>query len=623
MDDYKIIHDASKYLYELNKSYIEWDEDESFLDSKSLGLLKIIYNVHSSKISTKIIYSCWLILNKYKDYLDIDFNEVPEPEYTIEEVDEETDNKFSFKNGIILLKNITPCFQELLNKNQLVINNTVEITPSLIIKVIEFYSKKLLSIDIESKKQINIYLNSLGDTNFEKVFEDKELKVVLKPFQEVGVAFLMLNKKALLGDEMGLGKTVQSISAIELTKSYPALIVAPVTLKYGWKKEIERFTNRKVSIIGENCQENSDYYIVNYESLHKYKDVIKKRGIKSIVFDESHHLKNSDAKRTMVASEISKGIEYRFALTGTAVLKCPYDLLSQIKIIGKIECFENDDKFIENFCRPKNSKYNFDKNGSSNLYKLSKIIRENFFLRRTKKEVLKYLKPKKRNIIPISINSKEVRNDKISGLSSMLTPRYKLSEMENLRKNVTKEKTPIITEWIKNFLLSGKKLVVFAYHRDLQASLIKSFPNACRIIAEDNDKERFKNQELFQNDLTANLIICSLKCSSTGINLTASSNVFFAEMGWCSAINDQAEDRCHRIGQEDDVNIWYSIAKNTIEEHIWKICENKRVVYNKIYDDDFCSSDEDECIDNEDKLTISIFNEILTSIENDKLKVAS
>jgi SNF2 family DNA or RNA helicase len=131
-------------------------------------------------------------------------------------------------------------------------------------------------------------------------------------------------------------------------------------------------------------------------------------------------------------------------------------------------------------------------------------------------------------------------------------------------------------EWIEAFLESGEKLVVFTRHREIGDRLLEAFVAAAvatgRIAADARTREIAR----FQEDPACRLIVCSLDAAGVGITLTAASNVAFLEMGWTPATHDQAEDRVHRIGQQNAVTAWYILAADTIDERIAAVVERKR-----------------------------------------------
>ncbi len=140
--------------------------------------------------------------------------------------------------------------------------------------------------------------------------------------------------------------------------------------------------------------------------------------------------------------------------------------------------------------------------------------------------------------------------------------------------------------WIHDFLSSGEPLVVFARHREIQHAVLERFPDALHVLGEDSQRARDQAVRAFQGtESTANRpIVCSIEVAGQGITLTRSSNVAFLELDWTPAKHDQAEDRCHRIGQHDAVNATYVLAAGTIDETIATLLERKRAVIGAVTD---------------------------------------
>jgi SWI/SNF-related matrix-associated actin-dependent regulator of chromatin subfamily A-like protein 1 len=140
--------------------------------------------------------------------------------------------------------------------------------------------------------------------------------------------------------------------------------------------------------------------------------------------------------------------------------------------------------------------------------------------------------------------------------------------------------------WIHDFLSSGEPLVVFARHREIQRALLERFPRALHVLGEDSHGARDQTVRTFQaaERDEHRLIVCSIEVAGQGITLTRSSNVAFLELDWTPAKHDQAEDRCHRIGQQDAVNATYLLAADTIDETIATLLERKRAVIGAVTD---------------------------------------
>ncbi len=443
----------------------------------------------------------------------------------------------------------------------------------------------------------------------------------LRPFQKAGVEYVLKAKRAFIADEMGLGKTVQALAALEADKAFPALVVCPATLKYNWEREATKWLpKRSISVIGKEENFNSDVTIINYDLLKKYQEELKSKHFIAIIFDESQYCKNYKAQRTQLATELAKGCRLRLALTGTPILNRPQELLSQLQILDRINDMGGFWEFAKRYCGAIKTRYGWDFSGSANTEELHKKLRETCYIRRDKKEVLPELPEKTRVKIPMEIDNKTEYKNAEKDLISFLQKKaiedqefkeslkgktdeeqkqlkkqredqtaYKASRAEQLVKIETtkqmaaKGKLNSVKEWIQDFLETGQKLVVFGTHKDIVNDISTSF-NAPKITGDTSIEDRQKAVDNFQNDPKTNLIVANIQAGGTGLTLTASSNVAFIEQGWNPGTHDQAEDRVHRIGQKDAVTAYYFLGKDTIDENINDLIEEKRDVVSSVTD---------------------------------------
>jgi SWI/SNF-related matrix-associated actin-dependent regulator 1 of chromatin subfamily A len=162
--------------------------------------------------------------------------------------------------------------------------------------------------------------------------------------------------------------------------------------------------------------------------------------------------------------------------------------------------------------------------------------------------------------------------------------------IEKLKMLAAKGKMKAVIDWVTNFLESGEKLVLFAHHREVQYQLLDTFPDAARLIADDNINERDRQIQLFKDPAGPRLMVASIKAGGVGVDglQEAASNVAFIEQGWTPGDMDQAEDRLHRDGQEakESVTCWYLLAEKTIDEDIAELIDEKRVVVSALSDGD-------------------------------------
>lgn len=605
---------------------------------------------------------------------------------------------FSFNYNISIINNIRNIIGR--KYNPIEKNWTINLTKdnfSQIKKFIdkfkpEFKEKKdkqllfeIFELDLEEKKK-----KELENFNFEKsnsIFSDFEIKGLpfeLRPFQKVGVEYIIKNKGVIIGDEMGLGKTIETLASIHYLNIKPVLIVCPDTLKYNWLRETNKWLpNKKVFLLKteynlkenlivltgkieyplnfvklykdglykmtelgfrkikekENLKESNieeaiienynlkdyDIIIASYNTININEKFLKNINWKMIVADESHFLKNSQSNRTNSILELSKNIEYVVLLSGTSVTNRPSELISQLQIINKLKDFGGWYKFVTRYCNAYRGNWGWDLSGSSNLEELHKNLRKICYIRRNKKEVLTELPDKQKIIIEVDISNRKeydkAEEDLISYLKEellieenriknweregktweeiqLLIKEYKQEKINSankaehlvrinlLKQLVAEGKIQSIKEWIDNFLRIGEKLIVFAEHTKLIKEL-SDYYKCGRIFGETKSEDRQKLVDEFQNNMEIKLLFLNTKVGGVGLTLTSSSNVLFLELGWTPSEHDQAEDRLHRIGQKDSVNCYYMLGKNTIDNWIYDLIEEKRIITNAVNSGEF------------------------------------
>ncbi len=459
---------------------------------------------------------------------------------------------------------------------------------------------------------LNLEASRADDANIEVAGLGGELR----PFQKAGVAYAARAKSTFIADEMGLGKTIEALATIQKTNAYPALIVCPASLKPNWKREAEKWLpGRLVSVInGTKGAIGADVVIVNYDVLGRNKERLMGVGFKAVVLDESHYIKNSKSARSKYAKEIGKQVNIRICLTGTPVVNRPNEMISQLEFLGRLDDLGGFWNFAKRYCNAHRGQFGWDFSGSSNLDELNKKLRQTCYIRRNKADVLPELPDKTISVIPIQIdNRKEYKavykeiEDWIKERASQdrefewsiadLSPDEKTRAVKDrgtsaeehartaeklvligkLKQAAARGKLSAIKEWVTNFLETGEKLVLFAHHTEIIDVLADEF-KALTITGKTPIAKRQAAVDAFQNDPATRLIILNIKAGGVGLTLTASSNVAFAELDWTPPAHDQASDRCHRIGQKNAVNVWYFIGKNTIDEDIYSLIEEKRQV---------------------------------------------
>lgn len=434
--------------------------------------------------------------------------------------------------------------------------------------------------------------------------------------------------------------TCQSIGIVNTAKAYPALVICPSSLKINWKREFEKFAGAEAIVLNDNIKatwgymlqmHNMDVCICNYESLRKYfvweykkgyrlKDIVFSPFIslfKSVIIDESHRCKDPGAQQSKFVAGLAAGKEYVMLLTGTPVVNRPRDLIAQLAIMDRLKEFGGTSYFTARY------------GDGENLTELSEKLYETCLVRREKKDVLTQLPDKTRMDIYIDIEKEapqeyyEAYKMAEENLKEYLLTYKSCTEWQarakmrnkalvqfmELRSLVGICKVKPVIDFIKDFVATGKKIVVFCSSHSIVDSIKKAFPKAVMVTGRENYVQKQAAVDVFQNRPEIQVIICSIKAAGVGITLTASSTVLFIEQPWTYADLVQCEDRCHRIGQKDNVTVYNALGNNSIDHRIYNLIQNKRSISNQI----MASSDDipkDECY----------FDELVNLVLNDTKK---
>ena len=415
------------------------------------------------------------------------------------------------------------------------------------------------------------------------------------PFQWAAVRYALDARGTFLADEQGLGKTVEALTAIEADGAFPAVVVCPASMKLGWERETQRWLpHRSVTVVhGRGAvPREAEITIVNYEVVAAHHHALTRKRPRALVVDESHYCKNPQAKRTQAVRRMAAAVApggLRLALSGTPVLNHAEELIAQLRIIGRMEEFGSGASFARQF------------RGQVSEERLHWHMRRTCFVRRLKSEVLPQLPPKRQVVIPVALtNESEYRlaeRDVIEWLRSQpldlseLNARIaatlraqRLAQLGTLQRLAARGKLAAALAWIEDFLASDEPLVVFARHVEVQRAVLARFPRAAHLLGEDSLERREAAIGAFQQPDGPQLIVCATRVAAQGITLTRASNVAFLELEWTPAMHDQAEDRCHRIGQRDAVTAWYLLAAGTIDETMARLIQSKRAVVAAVTD---------------------------------------
>lgn len=434
------------------------------------------------------------------------------------------------------------------------------------------------------------------------------------PFQKAGIYYASKRNDTLIADDMGLGKTIEAIGIINLDSEIKkVLVVCPATMKLVWKSELEKWlvnSDLTISVWDTKSQVDANIIIINYDILSRF-DMLKRTSFSIVIGDEIHYCKSNKAKRSKAFYKIAKNCIKRLYLTGTPILNKPAELFY---ILKSLNFPMNWADFMERYADAHiDERGHWNIKGASNLEELQEKLRGHLMVRRLKKDVLKELPDKTRQIIELSeegmkqaLNKEEQYLKEKQQTIQKMKAKIKEAEGEEYNEAVKElrefnftafadlsrirhltalKKVPKAIEHIKEVLESEDKVVVFAHHRDVLDKIYAEFEDKAVLLTGDTPMEERKEiVDHFQTDPNCKLFIASIKAGGIGITLTASSTVIFVELDWTPAIISQAEDRLHRIGQENAVLVQHLVINGSIDSKIAKMCVRKQEVITQALD---------------------------------------
>ena len=464
--------------------------------------------------------------------------------------------------------------------------------------------------------------NQSEDQLYEK---PDSLRADLRNYQQKGYEWLNLmaeiNAGTLLADDMGLGKTLQSIAAMAYwLKSDPKskfLIISPASLIYNWKNEFEKFAPNFNLFIYHGVQRDilhflegdSQVLITSYALIRNDNELISKMLWEAIVLDESHHIKNYSAQQTQAVLKLNG--KRRIILNGTPIMNNITDLFPQLHFLLP-QLFPSQKQFKEQF-----EKSLQHKKGEGEMDALKKLTGP-FILRRTKKTAAPDLPQKTESVlwcemedeqrsayediksqvrgnIMVEIKDKGLNKAKLGVLQGITKLRQVCSSPRLLKEKADFHTRPSIkidslVETLTSDL-AGHKVIVFSQFLGTMDLLSEAFEENGityrRFSGKTAAKERIRLVSEFQEkDSDIQVFLLSLMAGNSGINLTNANYVFLMEPWWNKAVQQQAIDRTHRIGQDQKVFAYNMICKDTIEEKIMALQEKKQILSDEVVADD-------------------------------------
>jgi len=427
-----------------------------------------------------------------------------------------------------------------------------------------------------------------------------DLRATLRPYQREGVNWLAFLRHAKLGallaDDMGLGKTLQTLCIL----SGPSLVVAPTSVIHGWSDEIRRFRpEQRVCTYhgaGRKLDPDATITLTTYAILRLDIELLAQREWDVVVLDEAQNIKNPESQAAQAAYRLRAG--FRVALTGTPIENHLVELWSQFHFTNP-GFFGTQNDFETRYARP------MARGDEEAAAHLRQRIRP-FLLRRLKRDVAPELPPRTDMVLYCSLEPEErelydalclaTRQEVIERIQrggsvfealelllrlrqaachAALVPGAKqgLAEKPSAKLQLLLEKLQILFE-------DGHKALVFSQWTSLLDLIAPQLEAASLpfLRLDGSTRNRSAVVHAFQDPQGPAILLISLKAGGTGLNLTAADHVFLVDPWWNPAVEDQAADRTHRIGQEKPVMVYRLVAEGTVEEAILGLQERKRAI---------------------------------------------
>lgn len=490
---------------------------------------------------------------------------------------------------------------------------------SVIDELYEFIDDEAILMELESKRRKLLQFDEIRNIEL-----PHNLHATLRPYQESGFQWLNYLDEVkwggILADDMGLGKTIQALTFIQHYKNKNddkcmALVVCPTTLIYNWENEIRKFTpsmkyhihHGPARLKDLETLQQFDILITTYGTLRSDITMLMKLALDYVILDESQAIKNPQSKVTKAAQLLNT--RNKLALSGTPMQNNTFDIYAQMNflnpgMLGSVDFFRNE------FATPIDKFQDEERKDH-----LRKLIYP-FILRRTKEQVAKDLPEKIETVIFCEMDTEQrhiydaYRNSYRSKILGVIEDqgmeRSQLTILQGLMKlrqicdspailneaeqypNHSVKLHELTREMSEN--ISNHKVLIFSQFLGM-LGLIRDKLQHMKVPFEYFDgststSERERAIQNFQNNDDCRVFLISLKAGGVGLNLTAADYVYIVDPWWNPAVEQQAIDRTHRIGQTKNIFAYRMICKDTVEEKILQLQERKKSLVKEIIADD-------------------------------------
>jgi hypothetical protein len=454
------------------------------------------------------------------------------------------------------------------------------------------------------------------------------LNDVLKHYQKNGIQWLWdlyhLKLGGILADDMGLGKTIQTLGFIDtlhLHKKYHrSLIVVPVSLAYNWMAESEKFTpNLKVVVFdpAKDIHEDTDVLVCTYGLFTLHGERLAQAGFHNIFFDEAQNLKNRETERFKAAEKFSA--VFKVALTGTPMENHLGNLYAILTVVAP-GTLGNYAEFARDYVKPNSLPT------KESLEFLRAKVRP-LILRRTKDQLLTELPEKTETQIKIDFTSKQKtiykktamafseniaqiiakdgeRKSQLQMLTALLRLRQICSDpggVPGIKYDEVPPKLECLFEMLTEIVEEGHSVILFTqflktFEQIQKIAISKGLP-IMSLCGADSRAARVQTLRSFNEGPDAAILLMTLKTGGVGLNLTKASYVFHIEPWWNPAVENQATDRVHRMGQSKAVSVYRLIMKESVEEKVEILKTRKGLLFDQMFGENYSSRENAESVE--------------------------
>ena len=437
------------------------------------------------------------------------------------------------------------------------------------------------------------------------------------PYQEAGIRFASARPSTLIADEMGLGKTIQGLGVVNLDPHTHrrVLVITRPGLKANWVHEARTWLvdGREVTSIdaGRWPDEEPDPWlaVLGYESAHRHAEALRAKPWDLLIADEAHHLKNPDARRTRhVVGHRARRVAERIVpvpagrkvlLTGTPIMTRPIDLHSLLHWLEPGE-WGNRREFGRRYCDAHQGRFGWIESGATRLDELNARLEARIMIRRRKRDVFRDLPAKVRQTLVLAAPGRAGREALaeerrvLAALEEALRSgalrerrRHLREELAQARLATARTKVPEVVEQVRAAREAGEpQCVVFAHHHEIVDRVHEGLDPDVRAAKADgraDPKSRRAVEEAFTRG-EIEVLVASWDAMGVGVNLQSCSRVVFAELDWSPSVMSQAEDRCHRIGQDRTVFVTHVVLDGSVDALIARSVTRKQRIVEEAID---------------------------------------